>query len=296
MFPPVVINRVNAIKNIMAQQLQIEYKQTAELAELERRYQSIFEPFYRRRAEIISGVYEPTVEDCYNPSDAEEDIELFTRRHILPTSGSGLKKGIPNFWLTVLQSCPPLNALIEEHDQEVLQFLEDIRSEMLEFNENVGGYKLIFVFRKNKFFSNKELCKTYYYAKNGNFLNAEVFERAESSTIYWFKDMDLSVVLTKKKQRHKTTGKTRVFIKKEERPTFFTFFRPFKAASVEECSESEEAPFAIEQDINVAELLRTTIIPYAVLCYTGELNMDDLYSDDIPSEEEKSEELDSLLT
>ena len=42
------------------------------------------------------------------------------------------QKGIPDFWLTILKSSPPIDQTIEDHDEPILEALKDIRCKLAE--------------------------------------------------------------------------------------------------------------------------------------------------------------------
>lgn len=73
--------------------------------------------------------------------------------------GSGDEKGIPNFWLETLQAFRITAEMIQEHDEPVLAYLQDIRVRMHE--KKPYGYTLEFEFAENPFFTNKVLTKTF---------------------------------------------------------------------------------------------------------------------------------------
>lgn len=67
-------------------------------------------------------------------------------------------KGIPNFWLTAMKNSNLLSGFIEEHDEPVLKFLENITVTIL---PNFDGFQINFYFTENNpYFTNKVLSKT----------------------------------------------------------------------------------------------------------------------------------------
>ena len=69
-------------------------------------------------------------------------------------------KGVPQFWLQVLQNNGFVAQSIFEEDEDALSFLRDIR-----YSEQEGeteGFTLTFHFAENPYFSNTTLSKTYH--------------------------------------------------------------------------------------------------------------------------------------
>ena len=60
--------------------------------------------------------------------------------------------GIPGFFLQALQNHPNIGKLITDDDAVALKALRDIK---VEYNVDMSGFKLIFVFAENEYFSNK---------------------------------------------------------------------------------------------------------------------------------------------
>lgn len=120
------------------------------MEELERKYEALRKPLYRRREELINGVADPEekeLRDLKNYGEAaagEGDCENLKGR-----------KDIPMFWLKAMENNPILSKYIDEADKCILESLTDIRGEKEEGN----NYKLTFVFAKNDYFTNKELIK-----------------------------------------------------------------------------------------------------------------------------------------
>ena len=80
---------------------------------------------------------------------------------------SDLISKIPNFWVTVFVNHPQLSTLLDEDDEEALQYLK--RVEVQEFDDIKSGYKINFHFdnTKNQFFENEVLTKEFHLNENG---------------------------------------------------------------------------------------------------------------------------------
>lgn len=57
------LKKINALKNVQLKMLDVESKFYDELHELECRYAKLYEPFYEKRKQIVTGEYEPTDEE-----------------------------------------------------------------------------------------------------------------------------------------------------------------------------------------------------------------------------------------
>jgi nucleosome assembly protein 1-like 1 len=103
--PEEVKQRIATLEEIHGERAQLECKFRQEVMELERKYHQLYAPLYQRRSEVIAGK---------NDNSAE--------------------KGIPEFWLTCFKNSPGLEQLIQEHDEEALKKLVDVRLFLLEDN------------------------------------------------------------------------------------------------------------------------------------------------------------------
>lgn len=85
---------------------------------------------------------------------------------------------IPNFWLTVFVNHPQLSTLLDEEDEEALQYLKKV--EVQEFEDIKSGYKINFHFdsAKNPFFENDVISKEFHLNENGE-------PSCKSTTIKW---------------------------------------------------------------------------------------------------------------
>ena len=109
-------------------------------------------------------------------------------------------KGIPEFWLSAMKNQVSLAEMITDRDEDALKFLTDIRMEYLE----KPGFKLIFEFADNPFFSNKTISKTYFYQEENGYGGDFIYDHAEGDKIEWKSGQDLTVRIESKKQRNKS--------------------------------------------------------------------------------------------
>jgi len=111
-----------------------------EILKVEQKYNKLRQPHYKNRSDLISKV--------------------------------------PNFWVTVFVNHPQLSTLLDEDDEEALQYLKKV--EVQEFEDIKSGYKIVFHFdnTKNPFFENDMLFKEFILNENGE-------PTCKSSQIKW---------------------------------------------------------------------------------------------------------------
>lgn len=115
--------------------------------------------------------------------------------------------GIPEFWLSAMKNQISLAELIIDRDEPALKFLTDIRMEYLER----PGFRLIFEFAENEFFSNKLITKTYFYQEESGYGGEFIYDHAEGDKIDWKPSKDLTVRVESKKQRNKSGSTSTLF-------------------------------------------------------------------------------------
>ncbi|KAJ2520364.1 histone chaperone [Coemansia sp. RSA 2049] len=300
--PKAVRERVDVLKHLQQQHAEIDKRLHMEIYELEKKYSQQYAPLYERRNAIVQGAAEPTEQE--KAAAAEIAAKEKEEADAADGEASGIKEededededaeaatGIPEFWLTALKNHPSLAELITERDEEALKFLRDIR---LVYLDETPGFRLEFSFGANPFFSNETLTKTYVYDQD-ELAGALEFSHAQGSEIDWKAENDLSVTVETKKQRHKTTNRTRVVKKTVPAQTFFSFFATVEEPDSDDESEAaEETRDRITLDYELADDLKEKIVPNAVDWFTGKALeyegideddyedefMDDYYEDD----------------
>ncbi|KAL7411958.1 hypothetical protein BDY24DRAFT_115777 [Mrakia frigida] len=267
--PAAVRTRINGLKGVQVEHAKIETQFQLEILALEKKFATKYAPLYSRRSAIISGEAEPTAEEIAAGEAADsddEDDEARVSEIEDDDDESAAIKGIPQFWLTALQNHQGIADLITERDEEALESLTDIKLAYLE--DAQPGFKLVFKFGPNAFFENAELEKTYYYQEEVGYGGDFVYERAEGTAITWKADQDLTKTVEVKKQRNKTTNKTRIIKKVIPADSFFNFFSPpspptmesLEAGDVDE-EELEALDERLELDYQIGEDLKERIIP-----------------------------------
>ncbi len=203
--PGPVRKRVAGLKGVQKEHSKLEAEFQEEVLQLEKRFFAKFTPLYEKRAKIVNGQAEPTEaeitageEDEEEDEDAEGDKAEADKK--AESEGTTAAKGIPEFWLSAMKNSS-LQETITDRDEDALKTLTDIRMEYLDR----PGFRLIFQFAENEFFSNKTLSKTYYYQEESGYGGDFIYDHAEGDKIDWKSGKDLTVKVESKKQRNKST-------------------------------------------------------------------------------------------
>ena len=313
---PVLQKKVNALKNIQLDMVKVEAKFFDELHELECKYSKLYEPFYEKRKQIVTGEYEPNeVEGKWALDDdekEEEDESSKAKKAIEPASpatGDAKKeeKGITNFWLDTLQAFRITAEIIQEVDEPVLAYLQDIRVKL--FDKQPQGYMLEFHFAENPFFTNKVLTKMYELtteidAKDPFSFDGPDLSKSIGCKIDWKDGKNVTVKIVKKKLKSKNKKvPPKIISKEEEQESFFNFFKSLdenKSKKVAKRNNEEEDDDLDEEDseelmkiadFEIGQYLREKVVPKAVLYYSGEIDgFEDDYDDEFADEDEEGDE------
>ncbi|KAL1691643.1 hypothetical protein GGG16DRAFT_91153 [Schizophyllum commune] len=298
---PVEVRRsVEALKGLQVQQDDLTNKFKWELQELEKKYNLLQQPLYERRREIILGKAAPTEDEVKKGVEkAKEEDEEYVEAKVEGETGPA---AIPSFWLTALRVHPGYADIITERDEGAVKWLTDIKivvlplrddettlKELLKIPEDSvkkPGFSLLFYFdaEHNPHFSNEVLIKTYFYQEKIGDMGDWVYDRAIGTTINWKEDdMDLTREFEVKRQRNKSTNRTRLVRKAHPTDSFFNFFSP--PTSPENPDEKTEEEIeaieeALQMDYQLGEELKEKIVPRAIDYFTGKaLEFEDLSDD-----------------
>ncbi|CAG5098360.1 Oidioi.mRNA.OKI2018_I69.XSR.g15599.t1.cds [Oikopleura dioica] len=272
--PAEVKRRVKALKVLQKQQLEIEVEFNKEYHQLELKYQEKLSSVIDTRKQIIIGQKEPTDEESkWDYSDDEDDVV----QEVMETKeqeAAEAKKvaGIPEFWFTILKSTPPIDQIIEEHDEPILEQLIDIRSKLTDSCDQMA-FTLEFEFAENDFFENKVLTKTYKLQNMIDEDNPLGYEGPEiiscqGCKIDWKPGKNVTEKIVKKRQKHKGRGTVRTVEKKVLNDSFFNFFSPPEVKDNEELDSDTEN--LLDSDFQVGSCIKDRIVTRAVLYFTGE--------------------------
>ena len=204
--PAEVRRRVAGLKGVQKEHAKLESQFQEEVLELEKKYFKKFTPLYEKRAAIVNGMAEPTEEEVkagelpFENDNIAEGKKAEANESSAPKGEEEKMTGIPEFWLSALKNEHDLQELITDDDTQALKSLTDIRMEYLE----KPGFRLLFEFAENEFFSNKTITKTYFYQEESGYGGDFIYDHAEGDKIHWNPDKDLTVKIESKKQRNKS--------------------------------------------------------------------------------------------
>ncbi|KAL9007202.1 MAG: hypothetical protein Q9188_000005 [Gyalolechia gomerana] len=265
--PAPVRRRVAGLKGVQKEHSKLEVQFQEEVLQLEKKYFAKFSPLYEKRAKIVNGVTEPTEEEVKagESADGEDEDSVKAESPDGEKTAENLA-GIPEFWLSAMKNQVSLAELITDKDEAVLRLLTDIRMEYLE----KPGFRLIFEFADNDFFTNKAITKTYYYQEESGYGGDFIYDHAEGDKINWRADKDLTVRVESKKQRNKNTKQTRVVKKTVPTESFFNFFDPPKTPGDGDEDVASDVEERLELDYQLGEDIKEKLIPRAIDWFTGE--------------------------
>jgi len=291
--PTPVRRRVTGLKGIQKDHAKLEAEFQEEVLQLETKYFEKFTPLYEKRAAIVKKETEPTETEVEagKPEEDEEGEEPEEEAD-KETTGDEDMKGIPEFWLTAMKNQISLAELITDRDEEALRSLTNISMQYLDR----PGFRLIFEFAPNDFFTNQTISKTYYYREESGYGGDFIYDHAEGDKIDWKAGKDLTVRVESKKQRNKNTKQTRVIKKTVPTESFFNFFNP-PAAPTDEDDVASDIEERLELDYQLGEDIKEKLIPRAIDWFTGEAlafeefdDAEDAEFDDEDDEDDEDEE------
>jgi len=288
--PPQVRRRVAGLKGVQKEHSKLEAEFQEEVLQLEKKYFAKFTPLYQKRAQIVNGATEPTEDEIKAGEEDEEQDEAEEAEKSEAVFES--VAGIPEFWLSAMKNQVSLAEMITDRDEVALKHLTDVRMEYLD----KPGFRLIFEFAENEFFTNKIITKTYFYQNESGYGGDFIYDHAEGDKIDWKAGKDLTVRIESKKQRNKNTKQTRVVKKTVPTESFFNFFSPPKAPTDEDDDEAaSDIEERLELDYQLGEDIKEKLIPRAVDWFTGEALQfeeldEDLEEDDFEDEDDEEED------
>ncbi|ODM88680.1 Protein SET [Orchesella cincta] len=155
---------------------------------------------------------------------------------------------IPNFWVNAIVNHPQISMLVDEEEEDCLNFLKK-----LEVEEFENGFRVKFIFDENPFFDNGELIKEFQLGPNSELINELHTEPKSTSTIIkWKENMDLS----KKQPQIIDANRKRGL----EQKTFFSWFSDNKNPAADDIAEvikddfwSNPLQYFVSSDENVID-------------------------------------------
>ncbi|KAF4551584.1 putative nucleosome assembly protein [Elsinoe fawcettii] len=291
--PAPVRRRVAGLKGIQKEHSKLEAEFQEEVLALEKKFFAKYSPLYEKRARIVNGEIEPSEEEVKlgEEDDEEDEEDEETKAETKAEDGAEPANGIPEFWLSAMKNSS-LAETITDRDETALKHLTNIRMEYLDR----PGFRLIFDFEENEFFSNKSISKTYFYQEESGYGGDFIYDHAEGDKVEWKPGKDLTVKVESKKQRNKNTKQTRIVKKTIPTPSFFDFFNPAKPPADEDEEIDEDIEAKLELDYQLGEDIKEKLIPRAIDWFTGEALQfeqgfeDDFDEDDFEDEDDEDDE------
>jgi len=235
--PDIIHRQVSRLLDVQVEKRRLEEAYHEELLELQNRYLAKYQPLYLEREIVVTG------------ADLEDDLESMME------SFDGPAAGIPEFWLTVMQNHEAVSYLIQDWDQEALTYITNIRVELLKAPEM--GFRLVFDFAENRFFTNKRLTKTYTYEKDEDGVGL-FYDESVGDFVHWRPGNELP-------PQHEFSEEP----DSESPPkSFFNFFNPPSLLDSDE--ELDVIAMTLSLDYGYGEAFKEKLIPDAVDWFTGE--------------------------
>jgi len=215
-----------------------------------------------------------------------------------PLTGTPALKG---FWVTAMMNHPAFEDDIESHDIPVLEYLRTIEAEDLDKNDSDKGFRVMFHFAENPYFTNSMLTQEYHLSEPNHYNGDVSVKELKGCQIQWKAGQDVTVTKATKGGKKKKSGKE----KEVPQKSFFRdHFRHLKAGDAlpqdvdaptlcmqmgdDDMEEEDMVEALLDNAHEAAIALRTQILPFAVRWYTGEAAPDE--SDEEEEEEEEEEE------
>ncbi|KAF5394367.1 Nucleosome assembly protein 1 [Paragonimus heterotremus] len=284
--PLEIKRRVRALKKLQYETVKVDVAFYKELFELEMKYDVEHQRIFNQRKAIVNGEKEPDDNECDWPSDDEhptadgDDVdklcnEVDKKAIVMEENNKGVK-GIPEFWLQTMRNVSLLDEMIQEHDVKILKHLTDVECKL---HSDEPGFTLEFHFSQNEFFTNKVLTKRYFF--NYDISPDEPFEyegpeivSTKGCVINWNPGKNVTVKVIKKVQKKKGGQAKRTITKNVQEDSFFNFFDPPALKDL--------------ADFKLGQFIRDSIVPRAVLFFTGEEVAED--SDDEDGDEDEDDD------
>ncbi|KAI3400187.1 hypothetical protein diail_4072 [Diaporthe ilicicola] len=285
--PTQVKKRVAGLKGIQKEHSKLEAEFQEEVLQLEKKYFAKFTPLYEKRAAVVNGTTEPTEQEIEageedDEEDEDEEATGAADKEEKPAESNEAVKGIPEFWLSAMKNQISLAEMITDRDEGALRHLTDIRMEYLD----KPGFRLIFEFGENEYFTNKTVTKTYFYQNESGYGGDFIYDHAEGDKINWKEGRDLTVRVEQKKQRNKNTKQTRIVKKTVPTESFFNFFSPPNAPSEGDDDAASDIEERLELDYQLGEDIKEKLIPRAIDWFTGEaLAFEEMDEEDFDEED-----------
>lgn len=244
--PVPVQTRISYLKELDGERAELYERYKEERRALEEKYDALYAPIYAKRSDVINGRQEA-------PENETEEGKAAAA-----AEADEVPAGVPDFWMVAIRNALEEDA-VNEKDAEVLSYCTDVRCERFHDDETGDeGFKLIFAFKENPFFTDAELWKSYHMGDDEDLM----LKKVETSGVNWKSGKDVTVKVLKKKPKPgaKSSGKPQT--KTEPVESFFRWFTevPEVPDDEEEAELTQEEMEALEEDMQadfeVAEMIK----------------------------------------
>eukprot|EP01065_Artemidia_motanka_P015422 TRINITY_DN1924_c0_g5_i1.p1 TRINITY_DN1924_c0_g5~~TRINITY_DN1924_c0_g5_i1.p1 ORF type:complete len:398 (+),score=231.52 TRINITY_DN1924_c0_g5_i1:83-1195(+) len=272
-----------------------------EKAQLRAQFTEKMKPLIAKRAALVKGESVPTEEIvkaglafmAKKAEDSDDEDAADEEKPDVDTSAAAeadAKKGVPDFWLTVMQNCADIAESLEEHDTPLLKSLVDVECE--ELSPAGDHFILKFHFAPNDYFTNAVLTKEYQFKPCEKPEQEDEHEiiKLQGCAIDWKPGKDVTTKIEKKRQQKKGQKQTTRYVTRSvSQESFFRFFSPpsLTEDEDEDADSEEDTEERVEEDAQMGVTFRDQLIPRAVEYYCNEVDDDD---DDDEEEEEDEED------
>eukprot|EP00057_Strongylocentrotus_purpuratus_P032581 XP_788102.2 PREDICTED: protein SET [Strongylocentrotus purpuratus] len=136
---------IEEIDNVQNEIDNLNEMASEEILKVEQKYNALRQPFFENRAKLIEK--------------------------------------IPHFWATTFTHHPQLSMLLDEGDEDALQYLSKV--EVKEFDDIKSGYRINFFFTPNPYFENEVISKEFHLNETGD-------PKSKATPIRWKPNKDLT--------------------------------------------------------------------------------------------------------
>ncbi|CAH9117271.1 unnamed protein product [Cuscuta epithymum] len=159
-------------------------------------------------------------------------------------------KSIPDFWLIAFMSHPALSDLLCDEDQKVFKYFDSLYVE--DFKDLASGYSITFTFKKNPYFEDTKLVKTFTFHEEGT--------RITGTEIKWKEGMGVPNGCDQEKKGNK---------RPPPEESFFSWF-----------SETQPKDIAEGLSDEVAEIIKEDLWPNPLKYFNNEADEEDSDGDE----------------
>ncbi|XP_054157179.1 uncharacterized protein LOC128955530 [Oppia nitens] len=269
LLPEKIRQRVNELQKLNEQKKSTEFRFVEDFFYLIKKYEQMYEPLHEIRAEIVSGMYEP--------SDSDLPDDYYDNNNNVDINDSKWTQlaGIPFFWLKVLYASEDFSKGIVDADVPILKHLEDIR---VATEPSVRRFSIEFYFSPNEYFSNDVIQKAFYLQIDPRLTDLCSPVKVVSTDIDWNADKCHFV----ERFVDQNTG--------EEDYRYYDSFFNYFWSSTDELDDVN----CLEYDWDVSRVLIQELVPNAVNYFTSDLHIAadhcDKSNEDYEEEEDVNEE------